>query len=257
MQTFWKRILAALGVGATVAVAAVALAEPGIDVTFTQDQVRLTASWAPRCDVRGCPDSYAVTWLRGGTQVRQATTGARRDSVLVAPPAVGDSVRVEVRVQAIRRGQAGPVTSASRWIRLPDAPPPAVDSLRLDTLPPPSIDSVRISFYSPANGQPLQRASLLIRQGDSVLAVARYYGLVGLRRPQDTTRWSAVPASDQQVIRTRVIARGWRDSAYIVVDDCGCDASGNPRLHYDLRVGQWVLPDSTGGWRPVQVAQRE
>lgn len=106
---------------------------PALSVEFTGDSARVIARWARPCDRRGCADSYRVQWTAGGA-ARLRTTPATADTAMVALPPVGDSVVATVAVTALRRGLPSPARSASVVVRNPDAPPPAVDSLRADTL---------------------------------------------------------------------------------------------------------------------------
>jgi len=97
------------------------------------DTVRVVAAWRPACDVRGCSDSSRIVW-RWGTQTVTRTTRRTADTLWVAAPAWGDSLRVAIEVATIRRRLASDVRTASVIVRRLDAPPPPVDSLRVDTL---------------------------------------------------------------------------------------------------------------------------
>jgi hypothetical protein len=109
-------------------------AAPSLDVTYQPDGARVIARWSAVCDWRGCPDAFRVTWTRGTVEVVTRTVPGRADTATLVLPPVGDSVRVAVSVVALRRGQASAAKTATTWLRTPDAPPPAVDSLALDTL---------------------------------------------------------------------------------------------------------------------------
>lgn len=98
------------------------------------DSVRVVATWRNPCDARGCADSTRVTW-RAGTALPLTRTLARTaDTLWVAAPAWGDSLRVAIEVATIRRRLASDVRTASVIVRRLDAPPPPVDSLKVDTL---------------------------------------------------------------------------------------------------------------------------
>jgi len=162
---FWGAVLALL-TGCRTADAA---DDPTWGRTYAvADSLVVPVSWAPACDALGCADSYRVTWTIKGTvnaeQPRNAT-GARltppsttpalptpldvvirevtitrpSDSVRVALPDIGLPRTVCVYVVAVRRGLASDARSACRTIEAPDAPPPAVDSIKWDSIGAPRI----------------------------------------------------------------------------------------------------------------------
>ncbi|GAB1345026.1 hypothetical protein [Gemmatimonas sp.] len=107
---------------------------PTLTVDFVQaDSARVIARWSRPCDAKGCADAYRVGWKPGATTVNRDTK-ALADTLFVARPAVGDSAVVQVAVTSLRRGIVGATRTATAVVRNPDAPPPAVDSLRADTL---------------------------------------------------------------------------------------------------------------------------
>jgi hypothetical protein len=107
---------------------------PTLTVDYVQaDSARVIARWARPCDAKGCADAYRVQWTAGAAP-RLRTTVALADTLFVARPAVGDTLVATAAVTSVRRGIAGTTRTATTVIRNPDAPPPAVDSLRADTL---------------------------------------------------------------------------------------------------------------------------
>lgn len=144
-------LLAAIGVGiaASLAVADVRVRE--IETPVQQDSLRLVATWKSQCDVRGCPDSYRVTWATGSLQKTIETTRTV-DTAWFYRPTVGDSALVTVAVVAVRRGIVSPVRNATRWLHNRDATPLPVDSLRIDTVrvdvvASRSVDTTRVWAY--------------------------------------------------------------------------------------------------------------
>lgn len=107
---------------------------PTLTVELQADSARVIATWRSPCDAKGCADAYRVQWSAGSVS-RTRTTGALADTLHVARPALGDSLVATVFVTSIRRGRDGATRTATATMRNPDAPPPAVDSLRADTLP--------------------------------------------------------------------------------------------------------------------------
>jgi hypothetical protein len=130
------RILTAgmLVIGGVMAAHAVAPSSPTLSVQVLADSVRVVAAWRPTCDVRGCADSSRVTWQVGTRTPVVRTTRRTADTLWFVAPAWGDSVRVSVTVEAMRRGRAGDPRTVATIVRRLDAPPPPVDSLRVDTL---------------------------------------------------------------------------------------------------------------------------
>jgi hypothetical protein len=129
--------LAALLIAAASSAASLAASQregPTVTATQARDSVRVVASWGRGCDLRGCPDSIAVTWSVGGIAQAPRITRARTDTLWLTAPAWGSSVTVTVTVTTYRRGLASAPASATTTVRRTDAPPPAVDSLRVDTL---------------------------------------------------------------------------------------------------------------------------
>jgi hypothetical protein len=106
---------------------------PTLTVEMQADSARVIATWRRPCDAKGCADAYTVRFEAGSlSRTRRITVLA--DTFFVTRPAVGDSTLVSVVVTSLRRGIAGATRTATATIRNPDAPPPAVDSLRTDTL---------------------------------------------------------------------------------------------------------------------------
>jgi hypothetical protein len=126
------------------------------------DSLVVPVSWKPACNALGCADAYRVTWAiaTNGTRtpesrdntpasavLRDVTVLVPRDSVRVALPEIGMPRTICIYVVAVRRGLASEARSACRTIESPDAPPPAVDSIRWDSLnippvTPPLLDSL-------------------------------------------------------------------------------------------------------------------
>lgn len=106
---------------------------PTLTVEMQADSARVIARWSRPCDSRGCADSYRVQWTAGPAS-RLRNTAALADTLFVTRPAIGDSLVATVAVTSARRGITGATRTATATVRNPDAPPPAVDSLRTDTL---------------------------------------------------------------------------------------------------------------------------
>jgi len=108
------------------------------------DTIALPVRWSPACDVLGCAEAYRVTWSRlvprpnNGTPVKMVfrdTTIARAfDTARVVTPAIGQVETVCIDIVAVRRGLLSEARSACRTVETPDAPPPAVDSIKWDSL---------------------------------------------------------------------------------------------------------------------------
>lgn len=161
---------------------------PMLTVDFVQaDSARVIAKWARPCDAKGCADAYRVQWSAGAlTRARTITVVA--DTYFVARPAVGDSLLVSVVVTSIRRGIVGSTRTSTTVVRNPDAPPPAVDSLRTDTLT--LAERAELdSFPVIAVRDTLGRSSGTFAPGDGTvlcgLARNRYTGDVRLYVPAD------------------------------------------------------------------------
>lgn len=107
---------------------------PTVRVQQVGDSIRVVANWRNPCDTRGCADSSRVTWQVGTRAPIVRTMRRTADTLWSTAPAWGDSVRVSVTVEAIRRGRTGEPRTVSTVVRRLDAPPPPVDSLRVDTL---------------------------------------------------------------------------------------------------------------------------
>jgi hypothetical protein len=124
------------GIGAALAalVGGVSLAAPASAAlrvaAVRSDSAVVVATWGRGCDVRGCPTSYQVIWT-GGQRSLMRVVVPPTDTFTVPLPAWGDSLRVTVSVRSIRRTLQGPTTTMDLWLKRPDAPPPAVDSLQL------------------------------------------------------------------------------------------------------------------------------
>lgn len=129
--------IAALLIAAASSVASLAASQrdgPTIAATQARDSIRVVASWGAGCDLRGCPDSMAVTWSVNSVARTVRVVRRRTDTLWLTAPAWGSSAPVTVTVTTYRRGLASAPTSATTTVRRTDVPPPAVDSLRLDTL---------------------------------------------------------------------------------------------------------------------------
>lgn len=120
------------------------------------DSILVPVRWNAACDLRGCAESYRVTWTlrtapltddnkatapRTNTAVaqtdvviRETTVTTLRDFALIPSPEVAQPRTVCVSVVSLRRGLASTAQSACRTVEAPDAPPPPVDSIRWDTL---------------------------------------------------------------------------------------------------------------------------
>ncbi|MCO4101065.1 MAG: hypothetical protein HEQ38_17060 [Gemmatimonas sp.] len=106
---------------------------PTLTVEMQADSARVIAAWKRPCDAKGCADSYRVQWtVRDAARLRN--TAALADTLWVPRPAIGDTLVTTVAVTSVRRGIVGATRTATAVVRNPDAPPPAVDSLRTDTL---------------------------------------------------------------------------------------------------------------------------
>lgn len=106
---------------------------PTLTVEMQADSARVIATWRRPCDSRGCADSYRVQWnVRDAARLRN--TSALADTLWVPRPAIGDTLVATVAVTSLRRGITSATRIATAVVRNPDAPPPAVDSLRTDTL---------------------------------------------------------------------------------------------------------------------------
>lgn len=105
---------------------------PSLTVEYVQaDTARVIARWSRPCDSKGCADSYRVQW-GASAAVKLLTRTA--DTAYFPRPAIGDTAVVTVAVTSVRRNIVGATRTATAVLRNPDAPPPAVDSLRADTL---------------------------------------------------------------------------------------------------------------------------
>jgi hypothetical protein len=98
--------------------------------TAPGDSAIVVATWGRGCDLRGCPDQYEALWSTTRGSIAHTVT-VPRDSVTVPWPAWGDSLLVAVSVRSQRRGAWSSPSLGSAWLRRPDAPPPAPDSLRV------------------------------------------------------------------------------------------------------------------------------
>lgn len=249
-KKWWAALLAAVGIGAS---AAVATADNvNLEVMQQGDSVRVVAKWSPRCDVRGCPDSYRVRWLRGNTQLPERTLTRRADTTWFAMPAINDSVQVGISVVAVRRNQTSTPVIARRWIVNRDAAPLPVDSLAIDTLA--LVDSVQIVWLAANNVASVEAP--LLREGDSVRVAARYFLVPGSsRRAKDSTTWRVVPPATG-VLTVRAYGVPMRDTAWLKAVSCGCVESRDAVL--DVPSGQWVVRVADGSVRaatPVNHAE--
>ena len=111
---------------------------PGLTVSMGArvrvDSITAVASWQPKCDALGCPDSYRITWLVNGVAQPSRTATATRDSVRVLRAPCPSNTIAQVSIVALRRGLPSSGAMISRTIPCLDAAPPPVDSLKIDTL---------------------------------------------------------------------------------------------------------------------------
>ena len=182
---------------------------PTLAVTYgPADSAQIIATWKRPCDAKGCADSYRVQWTAGAIS-RLRNTSALVDTIVVARPAIGDSLTATVAVTALRRNLVGVTRTASAVVRNPDAPPPPVDDLRADTL---SVLAAEIdSFPVIVARDTLGRSESTLSPGaDTVLcglARNRYTGEVRIFIPAD-----APPDADAYLERVCAKAR----MAYVV-----------------------------------------
>lgn len=194
------RALAALAVLVSIGGAAVAAtpANPPAPVVGLElspapgDSVRVVATYALRCDVRGCADSARVVWSLNGQAVRTVTTRALADTFRVTAPVWGDSVRVSVAVAAVRRGLVSEARTATYVVRASDAAPPAPDGVRVDTL---GVLAAELdSFPVITVRDTLGRNAGTVAPGDSMplcaLARHRYTGETRILVPADAPVWA-------------------------------------------------------------------
>lgn len=162
------------------------------------DSVRIVARWRIPCDLRGCADSSRVTWTVGARVVSRSTPGAA-DSLTVAAPLWGDSVRVTVAVAAVRRGLVSPAARSTFVVRGSDAAPPVPDSLRVDTLG--VWAALRDSFPVVAIRDTLGHTAGTVAVGDTLalcaLARHRYTGQVLILVPGDPTPTEEAAVADR------------------------------------------------------------
>ena len=161
---------------------------PTLTVEMQADSARVIATWRRPCDARGCADGYRVQWTAGPVS-RLRNTAALADTLFVVRPAIGDTLVATVAVTSLRRGITGATRTATAVVRNPDAPPPAVDSLRTDTLTVEGalLDSfpvvaVRDTLGRSASDLPLYGALRLC-----AIARNRYTGLVTILIPASMT----------------------------------------------------------------------
>lgn len=183
---------------------------PTLTVDYLQaDSARVIARWARPCDAKGCADAYRVQWTAGAAP-RLRTTVALADTLFVARPAVGDTIVATAAVTSVRRGIAGTTRTATTVIRNPDAPPPAVDSLRADTLTYEAalLDSFPVDVIRTTLGQkvPLWPAPLLMSPSIDFhlcyLSRNRYTGEVRILVPSE-----APPEADEAIATRCEVAR--------------------------------------------------
>lgn len=161
--------------------------QPTLTVEYLQqDSARVIARWSRPCDAKGCADSYRVQWTAGSV-ARLRSTSALADTLFVTRPAVGDSLIATVAVTSMRRGLVGATRTAAAIVRNPDAPPPAVDSLRADTLA--ALAAELDSFPVIVPRDTLGRNAGTLTVGESTLlcglARNRYTGEVRIFVPAD------------------------------------------------------------------------
>ncbi|GAB1345091.1 hypothetical protein [Gemmatimonas sp.] len=183
---------------------------PTLTVDFVQsDSARVIAKWARPCDAKGCADAYRVQWTAGAL-TRLRTIAVVADTYFVARPAVGDSLLVSVVVTSIRRGIVGSTRTSTAVVRNPDAPPPAVDSLRTDTLNYEAalLDSFPVDVIRSTLGQkvPQAPAPLLMSPPSDFhlcyLSRNRYTGEVRILVPSE-----APPEADEAIAARCEVAR--------------------------------------------------
>lgn len=170
-----------------------------LSVTYVQaDSARIVATWKRPCDVRGCADLYRVQWSLGAA-LRIRNTSVLADTVLVARPAIGDSLIVSVSVNALRRGMSGVERTATTVIRNPDAPPPPVEELKADTLISP-IAAETDSF-------PVIVARDTLGRSSGTYAVGNEFGVCALSRNRYTGEVRILVPADAPVEADTLLAR--------------------------------------------------
>jgi hypothetical protein len=122
------------------------------------DTVFVPVRWKASCDVLGCAESYRVTWTvqqppagapisnRDAVVVAERTVAGPADTGRVASPDFGRVLNVCVNIVAVRRGLLSETARACRTVETPDAPPPAVDSIRWDSLKVQTTASIKDSL---------------------------------------------------------------------------------------------------------------
>lgn len=191
---------------------------PTLTVEYVQaDSARVIARWARPCDAKGCADSYRVQWTAGAIS-RLRSTPALADTIFVTRPAIGDSLVATVAVTAIRRGLTGATRTATAAVRNPDAPPPAVDSLRTDTLRTWSADDYLVDTFPvwvvrDTLGQMLPSTWVMTAPSlrrTCVLGRSRYTGEVRTFVPAEATD-AEIEAIDAQCTTARASYAAERD----------------------------------------------
>lgn len=98
------------------------------------DSQRVISVAFPKCDSRGCPDSFKYVWVVNGSVVRTVTRNEAKDTTFAKLAPCPSSTIVQVTGTAFRRGLPSSGVSSTRTFPCKDAPPPPLDSIKIDTL---------------------------------------------------------------------------------------------------------------------------
>lgn len=105
---------------------------------WTGDTLIVGATWSAPCDGRGCVEGYRLAWTMQrdtgkAVPVLDTTVAETRATLRLGGLTYGEAVTVCLTITPIRRGRAGGVSTSCRAVELPDADPPAVDSIWWDS----------------------------------------------------------------------------------------------------------------------------